>query len=771
MKLDRRNFIKLGAVGGGTLALPNPLKLAEKKRKPWNRQQARTLRKFRNPRPTTCALCENHCGLISYREGDRIVMLHGNPDHPLNQGKLCARAYGQLDRLYDPDRVLKPRLRDGERGSGKWREISWEEAYKVIAEKLAPYVENRGAGLAVLQGQQELLSDHLFELFPEALAVEESPSLRLKSLRRQLYGVTGCRRDYANSRFILNFAADPYTQGENLLSEARELISGRIENGAKLVTVSARLNNTGGRSDNWIPVAPADYGSFARSLAYYLLDNRLYDAEALAEQGLKASELKSLLKKYAPDTIASSLGVEARVIKDLAQAMVRFSPALAIYDEELLVAPDGWHSAAAVELLNLLLGSLNRPGGLYYYSEESELAAAANHLESQKERQKVSLDWFANWLASSGNKPAIISYVSNPAFTTFSGKYPHALWSNPHKIPFHLAIDTHVSETSFFADLILPAATELETWGLSDCPLADGRRVLSLRQPVSRLVDEIFLLRQAKAKNLDLFKSKRQPVEESRDFNQIVLELKKVLQGESPDTALRVAGWLEEKINKAPFAAAGIDWKTLQKAGFQNYHGATETTALRPSVTTAKFLAFNDKAQSLGIDNFSLIPYRWHVLDNVTANSKYLAEFRHENPLWIHPLRAARLGIHEGDEVRIESQIGSVVAKAWLSEAIHPQCVAIALGVGHTKMGRVAQALTIAKSDPMTRSMLMHNPIHFTPLSFRLRSWDKVEPVWWHEKGSGVDIRRIFKSEADSQVAGMTVVDTTVRVRKTGGRV
>ena len=771
MKLDRRNFIKLGAVGGGSLALPNPLKLAEKNRKPWNGQQARTLRKFRNPLPTTCGLCENGCGLISYREGDRIVMLHGNPDHPVSRGKICARAYGQLDRLYDPDRVLAPRLRDGERGKGKWRDISWDEAYKIIAEKLTPYIENDGAGLALLQGRQEMMSDHLLELFPQALAVEESPSQRLKNLRRQLYGVTGCRRDFANSRYILNFAADPYIRGEAMLSDMRELVAGRIENGARLVTVAARLNNTGGRSDSWIPLAPADYGSFARSLAYHLLDQNLYNPTALAEQGLNASELKSKLKSYAPDAIASSLGVKAEIIKSLAQSMVRLQPAIAIYDDELLLAQDGWHSAAAVELLNLLLGSLGRPGGLYYYSEESGLAASVNNLESQKERQKVSLDWFANWILESANKPAVISYVSNPAYTTFSGEYPHALWRSANKIPFHLAIDTHVSETSIFADLILPAATELETWGLSERPLADGQSVLSVRQPVSRLMDEILLLRQAKAKNLDLFKPKRMPVENSRDFNQIVLELEKVIQGQAPETALRVSTWLEEKINKSSFAKAGINWKILQKQGFQNYKRVTETKDLRLSVTAAKFAAYNDKPQSEGHDSFTLIPYTWHVLDNQTANSKYLAEFRHDNPLWIHPAKAALLGVQEGEEVRIESETGSVLAKAWISEAIHPECVAIALGIGHTGLGRVARAQTIAKTDPMTRSMLMHKPIHFTPFSFRLRAWDKVEPVWWHDKGNGVDIRRILKSSADSQVAGMTVVNTTVRIRKTGGKV
>lgn len=766
MKLDRRNFIKLGAVGGGSLALPNPLKLAEKKRKPWNVQQARTLRKFRNPKPTTCALCENGCGLISYREGDRIVMLHGNPDHPVNQGKLCARAYGQLDRLYDPDRVLSPRLRDGERGSGKWKEISWEKAYEVIAEKLTPYVANEGAGLALLQGRQEMMSDHFLALFPQALAVEEGPSQRLKNLRHQLYGVTGCRRDFANSRFILNFAADPYIRGTEMLSDMRELVAGRIENGARLVTISGRLNNTGGRSDSWIPLAPADYGNFARSLAYHLLDQKLYNASALAEQGLKESELKSKLQKYAPDTIASSLGVKAEVIKNLAQTLARKQPAVAIYDEELLLAQDGWHSAAAVELLNLLLGSLGRPGGLYYYSEESGLAASVNSLKSQKERHKVSLDWFASWIQESANKPAVISYVSNPAYSTFSGEYSHALWRNEHKIPFHLAIDTYVSETSIFADLILPAATELETWGLTERLLADGQSTLSVRQPVSRLMDEILLLRQAKAKNLDLFQEKRMPVENSRDFNQIVLELERVIQGETPESALRVSQWLEAKIKQAAFVDSGISWKTLQKEGFQNYKRDPDVKGLRHSVTAAKFTAYNDKAQPEGHDNFTLIPYSWHVLDNQTANSKYLAEFRHENPLWIHPSRAALLGIHEGEEVRIESETGSVLAKAWISEAIHPKCVAIALGVGHTGLGRVARAQTIAKSDPMTRSMLMHKPIHFTPFSFRLRSWDKVEPVWWHNKGNGVDIRRIFKSNADNQVAGMTVVDTTVRIRK-----
>jgi len=765
MKLDRRKFIKLGAVSGGALALPNPMKLAEKKRKPWNRQQARTLRKFRNPKPTTCGLCENRCGMISYREGDRIVMLHGNPDHPVNHGKLCARAYGQLDRLYDPDRILTPKLREGERGSGKWRDISWEEAYKVIAEKLAPYIENHGAGIALLQGRKEILSDAFYDLFPEAVAVEGGNDLRIESLRRQLYGVTGCRYDFANSRYILNFAADPYIKGEAMLSGLQALIAGRLDNGTRLVTVTARLNNTAGRSDSWIPVSAADYGTFARALSYHLLKEGLYNKKALAELGLQAAELKGVLKEFAPEKVALQIGVEAATIRDIAETMARYQPALAIYDDELLLAPDGRQSAAAVELLNMLLGAVGQPGGVYYYKDDG-LGVFVDAVGSQKNRQRVSLDWFANWLDVGGNRTAVINYAANPAYTTFSGKYPYALWQNEYKIPFHLAIDTHFSETTFFADIILPAATELETFALNDMPLADGRRVLSLRQPVSRLVDEIFLLRQAKAKKLDLFSPRREPVADSRDFNQIVLELQQLVKGNSPDSAPRFSSWLEALVGRAPFANAGIDWHRLQKDGFQVYRHVSDTLRFNPSIMASTFAPLQKRSDILPKDAFTLIPYRWHALDNMTANCKYLAEFRHENFLWIHSDKAAQLGIAEGEDVRVTSQIGSVTIKAWITEAIHPDCVAVSLGLGHTKMGRVAQAKDIAQSDPMTRALLMHNPIHFTPFSFRLRSWDRVEPIWWHEKGNGVDIRRIFKATVDANHTGMTEIDTTVRLQK-----
>ena len=251
-----------------------------------------------------------------------------------------------------------------------------------------------------------------------------------------------------------------------------------------------------------------------------------------------------------------------------------------------------------------------------------------------------------------------------------------------------------------------------------------------------------------------------------RDFNQIVLDLKQVLSGSPLAEAPRVSEWLAAELASSAAVQAGIDWANLQKYGFQVYAEKLQPAKLRAALRVENFLPFAAAAEIPSGERFTMIPYAWHVLDNQTANCRHLAEYRHDNPLWIHPARAARLGLKEGDPVQVETENGAIETRAWLTEAIHPSCVAMALGLGHTEMGKVAKAEKIANSDPMTRSLLLHNPVHFTPFSFRLRSWDKVEPVWWHEKGNGVDVRRIFKAEPDRQIAGMTSVDTTVRLRK-----
>lgn len=762
MKVDRRKFIQLGAWSGASLVLPDRLKLAEKRRKPWNEQSAKVTRKTRNPRPTTCSLCDNHCGLMSFREGDRVEMLLGNKDHPVAAGKLCAKAYGQIDRLYDPDRLLKPLQRVGQRGAGKWKEISWDEAYEVLNRKLVPVYANQGRNLAFINGRDELLTTPFLSLFPNATLVEPDDRLLMQRFREKIHGCTVCFRNYRECRYVLNFADDPFRSSDAFVTEVQSLVEGLNRNGLKLVTVESRLSQTGGKSSDWYPVHPRHYGDVAKAIARIMVDNQWYNRAELSRSGIALAELKAYLKNFSPAAVGKQSGITVKALHDIARQLSHRQPAMVIFGQEVFQADNGWENACAIELLNILCGALSAKGPLKY---DESLPLIKDDFKSRG--NAVSAGWYFQKLKEKNEAQVLLSYQANPVFDTYDGEWPHTLLMDALKVSFYVAFDTYINETSQYADLILPMATELETWGLFSRRLNRQQHCLSLRQPVSRPIDEILLLRKAKVRKLQLFEPSLAPVESSREFNQVALDLGRKLVGDSasgPFIHENVESYIESLVAKIPSLVLSGGLAYLKKTGF---FIVTEELGSQEKVN----LQIEDVGKSLpvpgggyAVDDFYLVPFSWHVLDSQTANSKYLAELRHENPLWIHPLRAKKLGISEGDRVRIQTANGDAVARAWITEAINPDCAAIALGHGHSKIGRVAQAETLADYDPMTKALLSRKNFFFTPFTFRLNSWDKKEPIWWHKQGNGIHINSLFSGNQNGVVAGITFIDPLVKI-------
>jgi anaerobic selenocysteine-containing dehydrogenase len=124
------------------------------------------------------------------------------------------------------------------------------------------------------------------------------------------------------------------------------------------------------------------------------------------------------------------------------------------------------------------------------------------------------------------------------------------------------------------------------------------------------------------------------------------------------------------------------------------------------------------------------------------------------------------LGIGEGDKVKIRTNSGDEVAHAWITEAIHPQCAAIAIGHGHSKIGRVAMAEAIADYDPMTKSLLSRKALFYTPFTLRLKCWDKKEPIWWKKQGKGTHINSLLAGKQNKQVSGITLIEPLVKIIK-----
>ena len=93
---------------------------------------------------STCELCNSGCGVLVYLRDGKAVRVEGDPDNPVNKGALCVKGMASLDYLYHPDRLKHPLKRVGERGKGKWQQITWDEALNIVAAELTKTKEKYG---------------------------------------------------------------------------------------------------------------------------------------------------------------------------------------------------------------------------------------------------------------------------------------------------------------------------------------------------------------------------------------------------------------------------------------------------------------------------------------------------------------------------------------------------------------------------------------------------------------------------------------------------
>ena len=135
-EFPRRDFLKIGAAGVGGVTLKSVFgNLYSSSDYDISKTVSRTTRRNFRGFPTTCHVCPAKCGIVGFVHRSKLMLLEGNPEHPENQGKICARGLAGLNLTYDPERILFPLRRDGKRGSGKWKQISWEEAIAEISAK------------------------------------------------------------------------------------------------------------------------------------------------------------------------------------------------------------------------------------------------------------------------------------------------------------------------------------------------------------------------------------------------------------------------------------------------------------------------------------------------------------------------------------------------------------------------------------------------------------------------------------------------------------
>src|SRR5438876_4470681 len=630
-------------------------------------------------RPSICPLCPAGCGLIARVMDSEVEVLRngqlgltrmglakkleGNPDHPINRGKLCTRGQAAAGITYHPDRVGHPLKRAGARGEGKFEEISWDQALDELVSKLdALEAANDQKKLTILLRPQPGLRAELMKQFASRFGAPAPVTFAFFNddvLRRANALSFGSYQlptfDLAESRYVLSFGADFLGTWNSPVAQNigyGQMRQGKPGSRGKFVQVEYRMSQTGANADEWVAVKPGMEGVLALGIAQVIIKSGARKAADAGPAGMLIDGWPAGLAEYAPQEVSKRTEVSAARVERLAKEFVEQRPAVAMIAGAALAQTNGLFNALAVNALNALVGSVGMLGGVFFMQGGvlEEIAdgprSASATTRSPNERPPLQQEVRgAQVLMLDGPNPV---YAAPPAW-----KVRETLM----QVPYIVSFGNFIDETSALADVILPDHSFLESWVHSMPESGAKTAVVSTAGPVM------------------------QPLHETRATGDVILDVGRRL--------------------KKPLE---LPWKTFEemvKAGPSPAASASiEASPYRARASRGEARKFVEP-QFDGDANeyaFHFLPYPSQaLLDGSLAHLPLLQELPDpmSSAIWsswveINMQTANRLGIRQGDWVEITSRQGTIRVPAFPSPGIAPDVVAMPAGQGHENFTRYA---------------------------------------------------------------------------------
>jgi molybdopterin-containing oxidoreductase family iron-sulfur binding subunit len=597
---------------------------------------------------STCRECPAGCGtLVKAREG-RVIKIEGNPAQPLSRGGLCARGQAGLQGLYDPDRIRTPLMKQ----NGVWQRVTWEAGLAAAAEKVAPTAGGRG--LAILTGHETGSLGTLAGALAAAaggthLAWEPFAYESLVEGNRRTFGQAAVPyHDFARANTVVTFGADFLETWLAPVQQARDFAQLRARTDSYVIAVEPRLSLTGANADQWVAVRPGGEMAVALAMAQVIL------AEGLGPAVSERASLLETLSAFKPEAVEKATDVPAADIAEMARRFATTRPGLAVAGG---IASQSEHSVALVAAVNLL----NYVGGNVGQTVRFDRGMNLDKLSGLAGLQSLIQ------AMSEGKVGALIVHGANPSYAApgWAGFAPAMA-----KVPFKISLSSVMDETTEACDLVLPSRHALES--LSDAMPARG--IHAMAQPAMQKLP-MFDAQPAGETLLAIAKAAKLRGGWAADWTSYVREQWKPLHQR---------------------LGAGRDFETFWNEALQKGGVFEDVTALPARWNGAPAFAASE-LRGAGDVAVLLVPSA-NFLDGRGANKPWLQELPDATTksVWgtwaeIHPETAAKLGVSQGDALKIQTDAGSVELPAYLYGGIRRDAVAIPLGQGHTAFGRYAK--------------------------------------------------------------------------------
>ncbi|KJS31877.1 MAG: hypothetical protein VR64_10135 [Desulfatitalea sp. BRH_c12] len=603
---------------------------------------------------TTCRECPVGCGVLAKNREGRVIKLEGNPLHPINQGKLCARGHAALQRLYHPDRIRRP-LR---KVNNRFEEISFAEAAALIRQRAAQAAANGPDRVALLT---EVVGDDLLSVFEGmlsacrsqgALVFEPLAYESLKFAHAQLFDrpiLPGYRLDQAD--LIVGFGADFLETWLSPVEYSRRFKAMHtLADGRKgaFIHIGPFQSLTAANADRWLMCRPGSQIIIAMALIRQLLDQGhgrpLPDAFRNALAQLSA----------AYPAMIERAGLERKDFQALTARLIAARRPLVLPGATATAG----RTSAALDLAALLLNALLDPTFALYDFDQR------HRVEIAQPRAAINAFW-----QRQAERPAELLLLNNvnPLYHLPSDAALTKVFADGN--PFIVAFGTIMDETAAAADLIVPVKHALESWDAYE----SRPGVVGTLQPVAGKTGEVPNVGDL---FLNAWPTPQRPADEYRQYVTQRLSDRERIATE--------AAWL----------------RTIQRGGRFDVESSAAAPKARFDVQTIRTLAglipapaYLEKAQSVVHASASL-----RFFDGRSADRPWLAEM--PDPItqvaWqtlalLHPQVMAANDWADGQTIQVETVHGQVTLPAYSHAGQHPELVAISLGQGHTAMGRYAK--------------------------------------------------------------------------------
>lgn len=663
VKLNRRNFLKLMGWGGAGTALagcdmPTTVTLEEGEEEVVSYLAPE---EFVIPGvgvwyASTCQQCSAACGIHGRVREGRALKLEGNPESAVNAGKLCQMGQAALQGHYSPDRITQPMLREG----GSLKVISWQKANSLLNDKVAGAGTRLGWFTGGVSGHQAVLIDaHLSAAGSKHHYVHEVVgSSVLQAVNKDMLGDASPRWRLDKAKMVLSFGADFLGTWESPVHLSGQYNKFRSGDRGLFVAAESKMSMTGANADLWLAIRPGTEGQLALGIANELINK-------LGVRATLPAEMRAEINRHSVANVAKLTGVSEERIQRVAKRLSEKTPSLVLPGAPVEGSDNGYGAVASVMLLNLVLGNVGK----------TIQSAGTFPFPQMAARRGSTKDLLAFSEAVAAKKlDVVLFYGSNPLFTAPKSL---ALDEKLAGIGFKVAIASHPDETTEIADLVLPAASPLESWGTHVAVSPAGKSEISFQQPLME---------------------KMHP--EVKGFGDIALDLVKARGVSAYQGFADYYAYLRHAVAAMPASyKAGVKddafWNGLLQSG-------TLTVANKAGGLTEKVVSvkLNETKQDSSYP-FTLIPSpRLGLLDGRHANLPWLQESPDHisKVVWdswaeMHPSTAKKLSVKHGDIIRIASAQGEIKAKVYLFKGIHPDAVAVPLGQGHESYGRFATGI------------------------------------------------------------------------------